>query len=115
MKSTTLIVLGGLLFAGTSLAAEPQQIQHDDTTQAASSGSKVGIDPKTGKLRRLNAIESAQLDAIAARNQKAMPAKAKGKTCSAPRQGEAADCPRAGAGQLRQAQGADRRPGRGTA
>ena len=80
MKSTTLIVLGGLLFAGTSLAAEPQQIQHDDTTQAASSGSKVGIDPKTGKLRRLNAIESAQLDAIAARNQKAMPAKAKGKT-----------------------------------
>ena len=80
MKSTTMIVLGGLLFAGTSLAAEPQQVQHDDTVEAASSGSKIGIDPKTGKLRRLNAIESAQLDAMSARNQKAIAAKAKSRT-----------------------------------
>ncbi len=71
MKATTLIVLGGLLFAGTAIAAEPQQAT---TTE---SGSKVGIDPKTGKLRRLNATESAQLDAIAAKNQKAVAAKAK--------------------------------------
>ena len=80
MKSTTLIVLGGLLFAGTSLAAEPQQVQHDDTVEAASSGSKIGIDPKTGKLRRLNAIESAQLDAITARNRKAIAAKTRSRT-----------------------------------
>lgn len=72
MKATTLIVLGGLLFAGTAIAAEPQQAT---TTE---SGSKVGIDPKTGKLRRLNATESAQLDAIAAKNRKALAAKAKG-------------------------------------
>jgi len=80
MKSTTMIVLGGLLFAGTSLAAEPQQVQHDDTVEAASSGSKIGIDPKTGKLRRLNAIESAQLDAITARNRKAIAAKTRSRT-----------------------------------
>lgn len=80
MKSTTLIVLGGLLFAGTSLAAEPQQVQHDDTVEAASSGSKIGIDPKTGKLRRLNSIESAQLDAITARNRKAIAAKTRSRT-----------------------------------
>jgi hypothetical protein len=76
MKSTTLIVLGGLLFAGTSLAAEPQQ------TASTESGSKVGIDAKTGKLRRLTAAESAQLDAITAKNQKAAMAKAKGKTAA---------------------------------
>jgi hypothetical protein len=64
MKATTLIVLGGLLFAGTSLAAEPQQA----TTN--SSGMKVGINPATGKLRPLNAEESAKLDAIEAAKQK---------------------------------------------
>ena len=69
MKSTTLIVLGGLLFAGTAYAADPQQanvISSDSTIGA--SGSKVGIDPKTGRLRPLNAVESAQLDAITAKN-----------------------------------------------
>jgi hypothetical protein len=76
MKATTLIVLGGLMFAGTAIAAEPQQAP---TTE---SGMKVGIDPKTGKLRRLNAAESAQLDAIAAKNKQAVAAKtkARGKT-----------------------------------
>lgn len=82
MKSTTLIVLGGLLFAGTSLAAEPQQAQNTESA-SAESGMKVGIDPKTGKLRRLTAAESAQLDAITAKNQKAAVAKAKGKAAKA--------------------------------
>ena len=76
MKATTLIVLGGLLFAGTAIAAEPQQ------ATTAESGMKVGIDAKTGKLRRLTAAESAQLDAITAKNQKAAAAKAKGKTAA---------------------------------
>lgn len=82
MKSTTLIVLGGLLFAGTSLAAEPQQAQSTDSSISADSGMKVGIDPKTGKLRRLTAAESANLDAISAKNQKAAAAKAKGKAAA---------------------------------
>lgn len=73
MKATTLIVLGGLLFAGTSLAAEPQQ------ATTAESGSKIGINPATGKLRRLTAAESAKLDAIAAQKQKPAVAKAKAK------------------------------------
>lgn len=75
MKATTLIVLGGLLFAGTAIAAEPPQ------ATSAESGMKVGIDPKTGKLRRLTAAESAQLDAMAAKSQAQKPvaAKAKGK------------------------------------
>lgn len=57
MKTTIMIVLGGLLFAGTSLAGEPQ---------AAATGSnslKVGIDAKTGKRRQLTSEESAALDA----------------------------------------------------
>lgn len=71
MKATTLIVLGGLMFAGTAIAADPQQ------ATTAESGMKVGIDAKTGKLRRLTATESAELDAIAAKNQKPGTAKAK--------------------------------------
>lgn len=71
MKATTLIVLGGLLFAGTALAAEPQQATNTE------SGSKVGINPATGKLRRLSAAESAKLDALAAQKQKQKPAAAK--------------------------------------
>lgn len=78
MKATTLIVLGGLLFAGTALAADPQQTS---TGAHAESGSKVGFDAKTGKLRRLTAAESAQLDAMTAR-QKSAPALAKGKTAA---------------------------------
>ena len=75
MRATTLIVLGGLLFAGTSIAAEPQQAT---TTE---SGMKVGIDTKTGKLRRLTAAESAQLDAMAAKSRQAA-AKTKGKAAA---------------------------------
>ena len=78
MKATTLIVLGGLLFAGTSLAAEPQQVQNTDNNLTADSGMKVGIDPKTGKLRRLTAAESANLDVLTAKNRKAAAAMAKG-------------------------------------
>lgn len=78
MKATTMIVLGGLLFAGTSLAAEPQQAT---ITTNHESGMKVGIDAKTGKLRPLTAAESAQLDAIGAKNKAAL-AKAKGKTAA---------------------------------
>ena len=82
MKSTTLIVLGGLLFAGTSLAAEPQQVQNTDNNLTADSGMKVGIDPKTGKLRRLTAAESANLDVLTAKNRKAAAAMAKGKVAA---------------------------------
>ncbi|HWS78844.1 MAG TPA: hypothetical protein VN205_10780 [Thermomonas sp.] len=71
MKATTLIVLGGLLFAGTSLAAEPQQ------APTTASGMKVGINPATGKLRPLNAAESAKLDAMEAARQKSATARAK--------------------------------------
>lgn len=74
MKATTLIVLGGLLFAGTAIAAEPQQ------TTSTASGMKVGINAKTGKLRPLTAAESANLDAMAAKNRAA--AKGKGKTAA---------------------------------
>ena len=72
MKATTMIVLGGLLFAGTSLAAEPQQATTPTPDAHAGSGSKVGIDARTGKLRPLTAAESAQLDAIAAKNKAAL-------------------------------------------
>lgn len=75
MKATTLIVLGGLMFAGTAIAADPQQ------ATTAESGMKVGIDAKTGKLRRPTAAESAQLDAMT-KNQKTATAKAKGKTAA---------------------------------
>lgn len=64
MKSTILIVLGGLLFAGTSLAAEPQ-------STPVGSSLKVGIDAKTGKRRQLTSEESAALDAKAAAMSKA--------------------------------------------
>lgn len=76
MKATTLIVLGGLLFAGTATAADPQQ------AASAESGVKVGIDAKTGKLRPLSASESATLDA-AARKQKTTLAKTNGKAAKA--------------------------------
>ena len=75
MKATTLIVLGGLMFAGTAIAADPQQ------ATTADSSMKVGIDAKTGKLRRPTAAESAQLDAMT-KNQMAVTAKAKGKTAA---------------------------------
>ncbi len=81
MKATTMIVLGGLLFAGTALAADPQQTTNTTTPASAESGSKVGFDAKTGKLRRLTAAESAQLDAITAKNKAAL-TKAKGKTAA---------------------------------
>ncbi len=81
MKATTMIVLGGLLFAGTALAADPQQATNTATTVQSESGSKVGFDAKTGKLRRLTAAESAQLDAITAKNKAAL-TKAKGKTAA---------------------------------
>lgn len=55
----TIMVVGGLLFAGTSLAAEPQA----SPNTVAASGLKVGIDAKTGKRRQLSAEESAALDA----------------------------------------------------
>ena len=81
MKATTMIVLGGLLFAGTAIAADPQQTTNTATTVQAESGSKVGFDARTGKLRRLTAAESAQLDAITTKNKAAL-AKAKGKTAA---------------------------------
>lgn len=72
MKSTIMIVLGGLLFAGTSLAAEPQ-------AAGAGSSLKVGIDAKTGKRRQLTSEESAALDAQAAKmRSKTAMARAKG-------------------------------------
>lgn len=66
MKSTTLLLLGGLAFAGATLAAEP-------TPQNSTAGSsmKVGIDAKTGKLRTLTPEESAALDAQGAKMQAA--------------------------------------------
>ena len=62
MKSTTLLLLGGLAFAGAALAAEP-------TPQSTSTGSsmKVGIDAKTGERRVLTPEESAALDAQGAK------------------------------------------------
>lgn len=70
MKSTTLIVLGGLLFAGTSLAAEPQP-------QAAGASLKIGIDPVTGQRRALTGEESAALDAQQSQAGNNLQAKAK--------------------------------------
>lgn len=86
MKATTMIVLGGLLFAGTAIAADPQQATNTTTPASAESGSKVGFDARTGKLRRLTAAESAQLDAITAKNKAAL-AKAKGKGKTAAKTG----------------------------
>lgn len=65
MKSTTLLLIGGLAFAGTALAGDPSPQE-----TSTSSSMKVGIDAKTGKLRPLTQAESAQLDAAAAKNQK---------------------------------------------
>lgn len=73
IKATTLL-LCGLLSTGMAVADEPQQAR-------GNSGMKVGIDPKTGKLRPLTAAESAKLDAMAARNQKAAVA-ASGRTAT---------------------------------
>lgn len=57
MKSTTLLLIGGLAFAGTAFAGDP-------TPQQTSGPSlKVGIDKTTGKLRPLTGEESAALDA----------------------------------------------------
>ena len=66
MKNTILIVLGGLLFAGTALAAEPQ------SAVTGSSSLKIGIDAKTGKRRQLTAEESAALDAQVAAKSRTM-------------------------------------------
>lgn len=55
MKATTLIVLGGLLISGASLAAEPQ-------SQTTGPAMKIGIDPVTGQRRVLTSEESAALD-----------------------------------------------------
>lgn len=60
MKSTTLLLIGGLVFAGNALAGDPTP------QQTASPSMKVGIDQKTGKLRPLTDAESAALDASAA-------------------------------------------------
>lgn len=72
MKCTTLLMLGGLAFAGATLAAEP-------TPQSTPTGSsmKIGIDAKTGKRRTLTSEESAALDAQGAKMQAA-----KGRTAS---------------------------------
>lgn len=64
MKSMIVIVLGGLLFAGTAKAAEPAPQQNASVPAAA--GLKIGIDAKTGKRRQLTSEESAALDAKAA-------------------------------------------------
>ena len=61
MKSTALFLLGGLAFAGASVAGEPVP----QTDIGTSSSLKVGIDAKTGKRRQLTAEESAALDAQA--------------------------------------------------
>ena len=58
MKSTTLMLIGGIAFAGTALAGDPTP-QHNSTGTSL----KVGIDQKTGKLRQLTPEESAALDA----------------------------------------------------
>lgn len=62
MKSTTLLLIGGLAFAGVALAGDP-------APQSAPAGTslKVGIDAN-GNLRPLTAEESAALDAQAAAN-----------------------------------------------
>lgn len=59
MKSTTLLLMGGLAFAGTALAGDPTP------QQTASPSLKVGIDKATGRLRPLTPTESAALDAQA--------------------------------------------------
>jgi len=64
MKATTLMLLGGLAFAGASLAAEPVP-----QTAAPGASLKIGIDAKTGKRRQLTAEESAALDAQAVQQQ----------------------------------------------
>lgn len=64
--AATLMVLGGLVFAGTALASEPAPQQNAQAPAAA--GLKVGIDAKTGKRRQLTAEESAALDAQAAKS-----------------------------------------------
>ena len=60
MKSTTLLLIGGLAFAGTAMAGDPTP------QQTAGPSMKVGIDKTTGKLRPLTPTESAALDASAA-------------------------------------------------
>lgn len=62
MKAATLVLVGGLVFAGASLASEPAPQQ----TTTPSASLKIGIDPITGKRRQLTAEESAALDAQAA-------------------------------------------------
>ena len=59
MKSTTLLLIGGLAFAGTAFAGDPTPQQTSGPSQ------KVGIDKATGKLRPLTATESAALDSMA--------------------------------------------------
>jgi len=60
MKSTTLLLIGGLVFAGTAMAGDPTP------QQTAGPSMKVGIDKTTGKLRPLTPTESAALDSKAA-------------------------------------------------
>lgn len=76
MKATTLIVLGGLLFTGTALAAEPQ-------AQATGASSKIAIDPVTGKRRQMTTEESAALDAQAAAAKRLGAARSKSATATA--------------------------------
>lgn len=61
MNSRTMIVLGGLLFAGTALAGDPAS----QNNSAPGASLKVAIDKATGKQRALTAEESAALDAQA--------------------------------------------------
>ncbi len=78
MKSTTLLLLGGLFLAGNALAGEP-------TPQNAgtNAGMKVGFDRATGKIRALSAEEIAALDAMEAAAPSATMAKgARGKTAN---------------------------------
>ena len=58
MKSTTLLLIGGLAFAGVALAGDPAP----QSTQS-SSASKIAIDPVTGQRRAITEEESAALDA----------------------------------------------------
>ncbi len=60
MKSTPWLLVSGMLFAGTALAADPLAPQ-DAASQ--SSSLKIAIDPVTGERRALTAEESSALDA----------------------------------------------------
>lgn len=61
MNSKILLLVGGLVLAGSAMAGEPVPQQDG----ASSSALKMAIDPKTRKLRPVTPAESAALDAQA--------------------------------------------------